>query len=131
MQSGEHSRGSHVVVFGRIDERGRSQVGPDGNHGHGFETDDSDPRVAEMAQSSHFFRSEGDVLAAEFVRFFYFYLLHGSCRVVGHLRCDSRGDLGLFAIEPDVTAAFWFLALEYYVASYGNLESRANLEREV
>lgn len=84
-----------------------------------------------MTQFKHFLRREGDLLPAELERFLDLHFFHRAGRVLGRLRGDPGGDLGLLAVEPDVAASFGFLPLEDDVALDRNFEARAEFEGQV
>ena len=125
VEGGEDARGADVVFFGWVDEGGGFKIGPYGEHGHWFESDDSDDRIPEIAQLRDFFGREEDLLAAEAVGFLDLDFFDGASRVFGQLSGDAGGDLGFFAVEVDVATSFWFLPLEYDEAFYGDAEAGA------
>ena len=82
-----------------------------------------------MAQGGYFIWSEGDLLATELVRLADLALVDLPSGVVCDLSRDAFGDLGFFAVEPDVATTFGLLALEDDVAFHRYSEAWTNFER--
>ena len=131
MESSEYSGGSYEILFRGVDECRRADVGPNWEHGAGFEANDSDHWVAKVAELGGLFVCKDNLLPAEFICFLNFRLVHCSGCVVRCPRCFSRDDLCFFTAEIDIGATFWLLTLEDYVAIHGYHEAGADLEAHI